>query len=600
MLSAHISQRRCATRTAPSSLWTFTSPTRLWEQYEQRLYEALMVSDSYADAVMNSDAENAALTGERVLREFVADSEDRDFQRTYYDNPRLREALNRMALDAAYHDLSEPPVEDEPELDDTPVNIQPREPMASAFGVGDFVWYEGREYQITDLQRGYVELLPPGMPIPVYRTESQKDFESGIRADERNRYITDYLTTELSGDVRDYVSNVLTQEDRAQISAWLRDGEGNAQLAEKLVERLAGRDGIEADGLHYRIPDDAGNIVATGFVPWEQLAGAVRGMYRDDPEVFEQEPGIAVEQPKNVDEANHKFREHTVAYYDAEANHLPYDVVFQTIGSAPEPEPTPTTPRNFRIMDDQLGEGGAKARFRANMDAITTIKRIEAEGRAATADEQEVLSRYTGWGAIPDAFDESKSDWAKEYAELKAALTPEEYEAVRSSTLNAHYTSPTVIRAIYDALVNLGFEGGRILEPSCGVGNFFGLLPDSMADSQLYGVELDSITGRIAQQLYPDANIEITGFENTEFADGFFDVAIGNVPFGNYQVFDPEYNRLGFSIHNYFAAKMLDQVRPGGIVAFVRSVQQYEQICEVNLLLSYTKSLSINCGNYQY
>lgn len=568
----------------------FHIPDELREQYEQRLYEALMVSDSYADAVMNSDAENAALTGERVLREFVADSEDRDFQRTYYDNPRLREALNRMALDAAYHDLSEPPVEDEPELDDTPVNIQPREPMASAYGVGDFVWYEGREYQITDLQRGYVELLPPGMPIPVYRTESQKDFESGIRADERNRYITDYLTTELSDDVRDYVSNVLTQEDRAQISAWLRDGEGNAQLAEKLVERLAGRDGIEADGLHYRIPDDAGNIVVTGFVPWEQLAGAVRGMYRGgELEVFEQEPGIDVEQPENVDEANPKFREHTVAYYEAERTHLPYDVVFQTIGSAPElqptpPEPEPLTPenepepdqappapRNFRITDEHLGKGGAKARFRANMDAIHLLKQLESEGRMATTDEQETLSHYTGWGAIPDAFDENKGDWAKEYSELKAALTPEEYEAVRSSTLNAHYTSPTVIRAIYDALVNLGFEGGRILEPSCGVGNFFGLLPDSMADSQLYGVELDSITGRIAQQLYPDANIEITGFENTKFADGFFDVAIGNVPFGNYQVFDPEYNRLGFSIHNYFAAKMLEQVRPGGIVAFVTS-----------------------------
>lgn len=549
----------------------FHLPDELREQYEQRLYDTLMANESYINAVMNSDAESAALTGERVLREFAADSDDRDFQRAYYDNPRLREALNRVALDAAYHDLSEPPAEDEPELDDTPVNIQPREPMASAYGVGDFVWFEGREYQITDLQRGYVELLPPGMAIPVYRTESRADFERGLRNDERNRYITDYLAAELNDDAHEYVWSVLTPEDRAQISAWLRAGDSNAQLAERLTERLSGREGAEKDGLHYRIPDDAGNIVATGFVPWEQLAGAVRGMYRDDPEVFEQEPGIAVEQPKNVDEANHKFREHTVAYYDAEANHLPYDVVFQTIGSAPEPEPTPTTPRNFRIMDDQLGEGGAKARFRANMDAITTLKRIEAEGRAATVDEQEVLSRYTGWGAIPDAFDESKSDWAKEYAELKAALTPEEYEAARSSTLNAHYTSPTVIRAIYDALVNLGFEGGRILEPSCGVGNFFGLLPDSMADSQLYGVELDSITGRIAQQLYPDANIEITGFENTEFADGFFDVAIGNVPFGNYQVFDPEYNRLGFSIHNYFAAKILDQVRPGGIVAFVTS-----------------------------
>ena len=364
-------------------------------------------------------------------------------------------------------------MEDEPELDDTPVNIQPRDPMASPYGAGDFVWYEGREYQITDLQRGYVELLPPGMAIPVYRIESRADFERELRNDERNRYITDYLTDELSDDARDYVSDFLTQEDRAQISAWLRAGEGNAQLAKRLTERLSGRGGAETDGLHYRIPDDAGNIVATGFVPWEQLAGAVRGMYRDDPEVFEQEPGIAVEQPKNVDEANHKFREHTVAYYDAEPNHLPYDVEIRTIStSPPEPEPTPSgSPRNFHITDDHLGEGGAKARFRANMDAIHLLKQLEAEGRVATVREQEILSRYVGWGAIPDAFDENKGDWAKEYAELKAALTPEEYEAARGSTLNAHYTSPTVIRAIYDALVNLGFEGGRILEPSCGVGN---------------------------------------------------------------------------------------------------------------------------------
>ncbi len=325
----------------------FHLPDELREQYEQRLYDTLMANESYANAVMNSDAENAALTGERVLREFAADSDDRDFQRAYYDNPNLREVLNRAVLDAAYHALSKPPSEDEPSV-------------------------------------------------------------------------------------------------------------------------------------------------------------------------------------------------------------------------------SPETPRNFHITDEHLGEGGAKAKFRANMDAITTLKRIEAEGGAATVEEQEILSRYVGWGAIPDAFDESKSDWAKEYAELKAALTPEEYEAARSSTLNAHYTSPTVIRAIYDALVNLGFEGGRILEPSCGVGNFFGLLPDSMADSQLYGVELDSITGRIARQLYPEAEITVAGFETTN-CPGFYDLAVGNVPFGNYQVFDPGYNRLGFSIHNYFAAKMLDQVRPGGIVAFVTS-----------------------------
>ena len=550
----------------------FHLPDELREQYEQRLYEALLASDYYVDAVMNSDAENATLTGERVLREFAADSDDRDFQRAYYDNPNLREALNRVALDAAYHDLSEPPVEDEPELDDTPVNIQPRGSMASAYGVGDFVWFEGSEYQITDLQRGYVELLPPGMAIPVFRTESRADFERGLRNDERNRYITDYLTAELNDDVRIYVSDLLTPEDRAQISAWLRAGEGNMRLAEQLKEQLSGRDGAETDGLHYKIPDDAGNIVATGFVPWEQLAGAVRGMYRDDPEVFEQEPGIAVEGSGASDAmvAKPEIREHTVAYYDAEKTNLPYDVVFQTIGSAPEPEPTPTTPRNFRITDDHLGEGGAKTRFRANMDAIHLLKQLEANGLAATAGEQETLSRYTGWGAIPEAFDDSKPEWRREFEELKAALTPEEYEAARGSTLNAHYTSPTVIRAIYDALGNMGFESGRILEPAMGVGNFFGLLPESMAHSELHGVELDSITGRIARQLYPEAEITVAGFETTN-RPGFYDLAVGNVPFGNYQVFDPGYNRLGFSIHNYFAAKMLDQVRPGGIVAFVTS-----------------------------
>lgn len=490
----------------------FHLPDDLREQYEQRLYEALIASDYYADAVMNSDEENATLTGECVLREFAAASTDRDFQRAYYDNPRLREALNRVALDAAYHDLSEPPSEDEPA-------VRPRDPMASAYGVGDFVWYEGREYQITDLQRNYVELLPPELSIPVYRTESRADFERGLRADERNRYITDYLAAELNDDAHEYVWSVLTQEDRAQISAWLRAGEGNVRLAERLTGRLSGRDGVEPDGLHYRIPDDAGNIVVTGFMPWEQLAGAVRGMCRDDQRAFELEPDIAVEGSGQLPEINDaadarpEIREHTVAYYDAETNHLPYDVVFQTIGSAPEPEPTqpepsvsPETPRNFHITDEHLGEGGAKARFRANMDAIHLLKQLEAEGRAATVGEQEVLSRYTGWGAISDAFDESKGDWAKEYAELKAALAPEEYETARGSTLNAHYTSPTVIRAIYDALGNMGFEGGRILEPSMGVGNFFGLLPESMAHSELHGVELDSITGRIAKQLYPEAH----------------------------------------------------------------------------------------------
>ena len=226
--------------------------------------------------------------------------------------------------------------------------------------------------------------------------------------------------------------------------------------------------------------------------------------------------------------------------------------------------------RNFRITDDHLGEGGAKAKCRANIEAIRLLKYLEENVFQASPEQQEVLSRYVGWGGIPEVFDESKSEWSKEYAELKALLTTEEYEAARGSTLNAHYTSPAVIRTIYEAVGGIGFEGGRILEPSMGVGNFFGLLPESMANCQLYGVELDSITGRIAKQLYPEASITVAGFETTN-RPGFYDLAVGNVPFGQYQVHDPEYDRLGFSIHNYFAAKMLDQVRPGGIVAFVTS-----------------------------
>ena len=226
--------------------------------------------------------------------------------------------------------------------------------------------------------------------------------------------------------------------------------------------------------------------------------------------------------------------------------------------------------RNFRITDEHLGEGGAKAKCRANIEAIQLLKYLEENSFQASSEHQEVLSRYVGWGGIPEVFDESKSEWSKEYAELKSLLTPEEYEAARGSTLNAHYTSPAVIRAIYEAVGSMGFEGGRILEPSMGVGNFFGLLPESMQGSQLNGVELDSITGRIAKQLYPEANITVAGFETTN-RPGFYDLAVGNVPFGQYQVHDPEYDRLGFSIHNYFVAKMLDQVRPGGIVAFVTS-----------------------------
>ena len=225
---------------------------------------------------------------------------------------------------------------------------------------------------------------------------------------------------------------------------------------------------------------------------------------------------------------------------------------------------------NFHITDDHLGEGGAKQKYARNIEAIRTLFKLEQEHRGATAEEQQVLSQYVGWGGLADAFDPSKDSWAKEYAELKGLLSEDEYAAARSSTLNAHYTSPTVIRGIYDAVERMGFRSGNILEPSMGVGNFFGMLPDTMQDSRLYGVELDSITGRIAQKLYPEASIKVAGFETTDRRD-FYDLAVGNVPFGQYKVNDKAYNKLGFSIHNYFFAKAIDQVRPGGIVAFVTS-----------------------------
>lgn len=226
--------------------------------------------------------------------------------------------------------------------------------------------------------------------------------------------------------------------------------------------------------------------------------------------------------------------------------------------------------QNFRIADNHLGEGGAKQKFRANMDAIHTLQQLELDNRNATVQEQEILSKYVGWGGLADAFDEKKDAWADEYHELKNALTEEEYTAARESTLNAHYTSPVIIRGIYRALEQIGFRGGNILEPSMGIGNFFGMLPDSMQNSRLYGVELDSVSGRIAKKLYPKAQITVAGFETTN-QHNFYDLAIGNIPFGNYKVNDRAYNRLGFSIHNYFFAKALDQIRTGGIVAFVTS-----------------------------
>ena len=265
---------------------------------------------------------------------------------------------------------------------------------------------------------------------------------------------------------------------------------------------------------------------------------------------------------------------------DEELDELPISAVMDgkvqtfpdaaALDKARNAEPAPEPAGNFHITDDHLGEGGAKQKYARNIEAICTLFKLEQEHRGTTAEEQQVLSQYVGWGGLSDAFDPGKDSWAKEYAELKGLLSEDEYAAARSSVLNAHYTSPTVIRGIYDAVERMGFRSGNILEPSMGVGNFFGMLPDTMADSRLYGVELDSITGRIAKMLYPQADITVAGFETTDRRD-FYDLAVGNVPFGQYKVNDKAYNKLGFSIHNYFFAKAIDQVRPGGVVAFVTS-----------------------------
>ena len=305
------------------------------------------------------------------------------------------------------------------------------------------------------------------------------------------------------------------------------------------------------DTFHHLLEQDERNAPYMPSMPQRTVTEA---------NVREDVPAERSEQPFAID---------PTVFYPAEKNKIPFDIEVRKL--KPVAKQKKTIKHDFHITDDNLGHGGAKAKFRMNMDAINTLQTIELENRLATPEEQAVLSRYVGWGGIPQAFEEGNDAWASEFLELYTALSPEEYEAARASTLNAHYTSPTVIKAIYKCIENMGFTTGNVLEPSCGIGNFFGLLPESMKNSKLYGVELDPITGRIARQLYQTANIAIEGFEETSLPDSFFDLAIGNVPFGDYGVADKRYDKHRFLIHDYFFAKTLDKVRPGGVVAFITS-----------------------------
>ena len=476
----------------------------------------------------------------------------------------------------------------------TAENEQENMIFRAPYAVGDTVYLDNTPFEITEVGALNVQLRDPALRYPVFRAESRENFERLLRRDERNAAITDYLPARSrNDDLRDLLMNgILTPDIRDEVRELFRQGEGNAAIGAYLSNVFAAsdadtmtlEDGTEADfitsrsGFQAQVHGEKG-VHALGLL-WPDAAPVLRAVFLEEAQAqsrtqAQPEPDIShPEQPASeaTEPEQPQFTTETVAFYPGEKSHLPYDIEIQTIRTTEPEPPMPQRPpaENFRITDDELGIGGAKTKFRANMAAINLLKELEFEGAQATPEQQEILSRYVGWGGLADAFDENKPNWADEFAELYATLSPEEYAAARASTLNAHYTSPTVIKAIYEAVGSMGFQTGNILEPAMGVGNFFGLLPQEMQGSRLYGVELDSITGRIAKQLYPKADITVAGFETTDRRD-FFDLAIGNVPFGQYQVNDRAYNKLGFSIHDYFFAKTLDQVRPGGVIAFVTS-----------------------------
>ena len=534
-----------------------------FEQYKPVVTAAIFEDAAYRNACGHSDRENAVIEGNAAVRRAVLASKNMELIRLYSDVPEFRQRLHREVIDETYPKLH--------------------------------------------------ELLRP---------LSQEDIDSAICAWNGN--------IESKHAVVRYMKDHAREKDTA---AWLAQEYGSSnspfvvrtgspeetQLPwPKVQRRLAQL--IQENRFYTKEEQDRfDNIDPIAIREALEERGIVNGQVAD-PKKLDNDPFIqrVVSDAEQIVAAESPaFHSETVAVYPGEKNNLPYDVVVERLHIEEPESPTPvpeqektfeevldehpvsiqvngrwqTFPnanaaeeasyeeykanlrrnaQNFRITDEHLGEGGPKAKFQANVNAIRLLKELEAAGQQASPEQQEVLSRYVGWGGLSDAFDPEKPAWALEYAQLKELLTPEEYAAARSSTLNAHYTSPTVIQAIYEAVGRMGFETGNILEPSMGVGNFFGMLPEEMRNSRLYGVELDPVSGRIAKQLYPKADITVGGFETTDRRD-FFDLAIGNVPFGQYQVNDKAYNKLNFSIHNYFFAKALDQVRPGGVVAFVTS-----------------------------
>ena len=533
----------------------------LFESYKLTVGNVLSKDEAFVNACRNSDRQNAYLEGTQAIRRIVMASDDLQLVRLYFDTPSFHERLHQELLDELYPTLAAssipPPYRvvtyhhfengfdsklDYPTLEEA---IKAAQGYVNGAMSGDGFAYDGAA--VYNLQeRRYLYILGDYPDAKAHAQVEGHDFPEqpeGAAATQKSESpaaFTDALHPLMShyqvGDTVYLGNTAFLIEEITDTHVNLRD-----PTLLYPISRVERRDTFEQmlaedtrnDELFYRqtdaVPAESENFVLTEEVP-------------SDP---------APQQPQE------EIRLHNL-------------VIDLTGQETERKEAEPYKAQNFRITDDHLGEGGAKTKYAFNIAAIQTLKQIEAEERQATPQEQEILSKYVGWGGLPQAFDVENSSWQKEYQQLKSLLTDEEYAAARGSTLNAHYTSPTVIKAMYDALGKMGFQSGNILEPSCGVGNFFGCLPETMQGSKLYGVELDSITGRIAQQLYPDAKIEIKGFEKTSSKD-FFDVAVGNVPFGNYKVADRPFDKYGFLIHDYFFAKTLEQVRPGGIIAYITS-----------------------------
>ncbi|MBQ6999745.1 MAG: DEAD/DEAH box helicase family protein [Oscillospiraceae bacterium] len=566
-----------------------------YEKYKPVVIAAITEDTAYRNACGHSDRENAVIEGNAAVRRAILSSGDLELIQLYSDVPEFRNRLHQEVIEETQpklHELLRPLHQDD--IDDALRRWNGN--MDSKRAVVRYMEQHGREKATAEwLAREYGG--ESNQPFVVRDGSPERTELPWPKVQRRIAQLirTEKFYTQDEYDRLEDIDPVAIRErldahkdsDSPFVQQVMRDVEAIARQEQPIPETevdesrfadeqfarenlIPGETTFEIDGRTFmvdRVNLDAGSVNfqditfsnATGFP-----------IFRTEPISFVRRHMEEMEEAQTPEEPS-KFITDTVAVYPGEKHNMPYDIVVQTIRTE-EPEPPQPVPEaeNFRITDKDLGVGGAKAKFHANINAIKLLKHLEEEGRQATPEQQEVLSRYVGWGGLADAFDSSKAGWSEEYKQLKELLTPAEYDAARASTLNAHYTSPTVIQAIYEAVGRMGFTTGNILEPACGVGNFFGMLPQEMSGSRLYGVELDSISGRIAQQLYPKADITVAGFETTDRRD-FYDLAIGNVPFGQYKVNDRAYNKLGFNIHNYFFAKALDQVRPGGVVAFVTS-----------------------------